>query len=453
MRRPRELYERAVELTHGYYVDPVALADAALARDPGFAAAHCLKAALAVMSAERGPLPMLEASVAAVEALGTRANERERAHVAAARAWLDGDFERSARLYGDIALDYPLDLLALQTAHLGDFYLGESALLRDRVTHVLRAWSPAVPGYGYVLGMYAFGLEETANYAAAENAGRRALDLNARDPWATHAVAHVLEMQGRIAEGIEFLAGTASDWAPGNGLAFHNWWHLALYHLDLGDHARALELYDARIHPGTTAVALELIDASALLWRLHLAGVDTGQRWQALARDWAATAEGGFYAFNDVHALMAFIATGESAATNRIFKTLSHRAQQNDPNGRMSRDVGLPLARALVAFGRGDYAAALDGVLGMRTRAQRFGGSHAQRDVIHLTALESALRAGDGLRSAALAAERTAFKPTSPWNWRLAQRAADLAGDVLRGAECHAQFQRRHLAQRRNAAA
>ena len=142
--------------------------ETAIAADPTFAAGHCLRAALAVISSERGALPMLEESIAAIEALGAKANQRERMHAAAARAWLAGDFHRSVKLYGDIVVDYPRDLLALQTAHGGDFLLGQSTMLRDRVAQVLPHWSTAVPGYGYVLGMHAFGLEETALYARAE---------------------------------------------------------------------------------------------------------------------------------------------------------------------------------------------------------------------------------------------------------------------------------------------
>jgi len=195
-----EALERAMTLSAGYYFDPLATIDAALQADPRFAAGHCLRAALAVTSSERGALPMLEESVQAIDALGRAANERERMHAAAARAWSQGEFERSLRLYGDIVVRYPRDLLAIQVAHLGDFFLGHSTMLRDRIAQVLPLWNDDVPGHGYVLGMHAFGLEETGNYERAEATGRRALELNARDPWAVHAVAHVYEMQGRIAD-------------------------------------------------------------------------------------------------------------------------------------------------------------------------------------------------------------------------------------------------------------
>lgn len=423
-----EALERATWQNAGYYLDPLATIDAVLQADPQFAAGHCLRAALAVMSTERSALPMLEESVQAIEALGPRANDRERRHAAAARAWGNGDFERGLQLYGDIVVRYPRDLLAVQVAHVGDFFFGHSTMLRDRIAQVLPHWDRDVPGYGFLLGMQAFGLEETQLYERAEETGRRALELNARDPWAVHAVAHVLEMQGRIAEGIDWLEGRAVDWAADNGLAYHNWWHLALHHLDLGDHAKVLELYDTRIRPVQNPVSLEMLDASAMLWRLMLRGVDVGVRWEPLATCWAPLACDGFYAFNGVHAAMALIGAGRWDQVDAVLDSLAVAASGSGANAMMSRDVGLPIARALAAFGRGEYTATIEELLRVRPYANRFGGSHAQRDIVHLTLTEAALRVDDAALAQALAAERTSMKPTSPFNWRLTARAHATAG-------------------------
>lgn len=427
-------YERAVELGVSYFIDPLAVIDEALREEPDFVSGHCFKAGMALMSTEKGALAMLADSVGALERLAGHANAREWAHAAAARAWLEGDFARSIRLYGDILLDHPRDLLALQVAHIGDFLLGASQMLRDRVAQVLPHWSPGVPGFGYVLGMHAFGLEETGLYPRAEETGLRALEMNPRDPWAVHAVVHVREMEGRSQEGIDWLGARTQDWAPGNGFAFHIWWHIALYHLDLGQPAHALALYDQQIRPRPTRIAYENVDASALLWRLALRGAEVGDRWQALADDWEASGEEAHYAFNDVHALLAFIGAGRHAAAARIIAAMEHRLDGGGTNVMMTRDVGLPLARGLVAFSRGDYDECIERLVDIRTIAHRFGGSHAQRDIVHLTLVEAALRGGRGRLAAALAAERTALKPESPFNRLLAARAATLASETVRAS-------------------
>ncbi len=202
-----EHYEAALELTASYFVDPLATITAAIEHEPTCAIAHCLRAALGVMSSERGALPMIRESVEIIEAPATRANARERAHAVAARAWLEGDFARGVQLYGEIAVEHPRDLLAVQTAHIGDFALGQSTFLRDRIAQVLPHWNADVPGYGYVLGMHAFGLEETGLYARGRGHGparartepprpvggarRRARNGNAGPHRRWHRMAHV----------------------------------------------------------------------------------------------------------------------------------------------------------------------------------------------------------------------------------------------------------------------
>lgn len=421
--RSVEQYETALRLLNGYYGDPLAIIDAALATDPEFAMGHALRAALMVTSGDGAAEPMLRQSVEAGEALHGRANDRERRHIAAARAWLDGEFERSVRLYGDIVTDYPRDLLAIQTAHLEDFLLGQSSMLRDRVAQALPHWDAGMPGYGYLLGMHAFGLEETQLYDRAEQSGRRALELNPRDPWAVHAVAHVMEMQGRLADGIAWLDGRRDDWAGDNMLAVHNWWHLALFQLEDGRTDDVLALYDRHINRPAPAIALDLVDASALLWRLHLRGVDLNGRWQPVADDWLGRGAAGYYAFNDVHAVMASLGAHRPAAADQVRAALERAALGNGTNAMMSREVGLPLADALIAFDQGDYATAIDLLLPVRLIAHRFGGSHAQRDVIGLTLIEAALRDGRGNLAIALTAERAALKPMSASLHRLVQRA------------------------------
>jgi tetratricopeptide (TPR) repeat protein len=429
-RAAAESGDEATELFSRYSARALEAIDAALARDPSFVMGHCIKAGMIVAAQERPLEPALRAAVEAGEALAPSATDRERAHLAAARAWLEGDFDRAAARYARLAAEHPRDLLAIQVAHLCDFMLGRSSGLRDHVAQVLHAWDPAVPGYAQVLGMYAFGLEETGDMPRAEEAGRRAVELDPRDGWASHAVAHVMEMQGRLGEGGAWIEETAAAWEPDNGLSFHNWWHRALFLLDAGDAAGALELYDRRIRPGRSDVALEMIDAAALLWRMHLRGHDTGDRFAALAEDWARRLDDGYYAFNDAHALAALLGAGRAADAARLLRNLERDADAPGTNGRMVREVGLPVARGLAAFARGDFAGCAEELLAVREGAARFGGSHAQRDLLSLTALEAALRGGLGALARSLASERTRVRPTNPFGWVATARALDASGDL-----------------------
>jgi tetratricopeptide (TPR) repeat protein len=421
-------YEQATDLFLGFSARAAEAADAAVAADPGFVMGHCLKASLSAIANERSFEPQARAAVDAAERLAGDANRRERGHVAGLRAFLDGEWRKANAIYGEILIDHPRDTLALQIAHALDFYLGQSALLRDRVARVLPQWSGEVPGYGYLLGMHAFGLEEMGDYGRAEAAGREAVGRSRGDVWAIHAVSHVMEMQGRARDGIDWLAARADDWGAADNLfAIHNAWHLALFHLDLGEHDKVLALYDERIRAGNSTVALDLVDASAMLWRLYLRGVDVGSRWSELIDAWQTSIDGGWYAFNDVHAMMAFVAAGRERDADRLLAAMAKRAENGVTNAAMTREVGLPVARALRAFGRGDHATATTLLESVRLTAHRFGGSHAQRDVLHLTLAESAIRAGGANYARAVAAERLALKPASPSNRRLAERARALA--------------------------
>ena len=171
---------------------------------------------------------------------------------------------------------------------------------------------------------------------------------------------------------------------------------------------------------------LSLVDATALLWRLYLENVDVGRRFEDVADEWEARLDRdrAFYAFNDVHAMLAFAATGRTAAGDRLAANLALAAAGTGTNAAMSRDVGIPVAQGIEAFARGRHADALDLIEPVRDIAHRFGGSHAQRDLLTLTMIEAALRSGQLARARHFIAERTVHKPQSAWGWRLAQRAA-----------------------------
>jgi tetratricopeptide (TPR) repeat protein len=420
-----EIYERALRALNVYRGDAAAIIDQALAADPEFAMGHVLRAQVQLTLWERSALPGIGAAVARLEALHSRMNDRERRHAHALELWARGDWEGHRAELERLTAEVPRDLLALQVGHLADFYHGDRESLRDRVARALPAWSREEPGYGFLLGMQAFGLEECGAYAEAEEAGRMALHDEADDCWAQHAVAHVLEMQARQAEGILFMELRRKHWAQeDNGFAFHNWWHTALYHLDQGKPQRALEIYDQGVRPQPSEIRLMMLDAAALLWRMHLRGMDVGRRWEELADAYQGGDEDGFYAFNDMHAMMAFVASGRPKAAGELLRVVEACAAARNTNARMEREVGLPILRAIEAFGRGKYAQAAALLAPVRARAHIFGGSHAQRDILSRTLLEAALRAGDKPLARALAEERAAQKPGCPFTRELRARAA-----------------------------
>ncbi|TJW41552.1 MAG: tetratricopeptide repeat protein [Mesorhizobium sp.] len=418
------LYGQAVRELQCFIGDPVGSVDRAIAQDPGFVMAHVLKGYLFGLATEREATAVARTCHEA--ALPLAATTREQAHVAALGHLAAGHWHEAARILKDIAIDFPLDALALQTGHQIDFFTGNARMLRDRIGRALPSWQSGMPGYHAILGMQAFGLEEMGDYARAEKLGRTAVEIEPRDGWAQHAVAHVMEMQSRQKDGILWMRANPEAWTKESFLKVHNWWHLALFHYDLGEAEEVLALYDGPIYGERSTLALNMVDASAILWRLNLGGIDVGDRWAALAANWAPKAGAGNYAFNDVHTMMAFVGAGLEAPALTLIEAQREAMRGNDDNAAFTRDVGHPLSLAIKAFGSGNYAETVRLIRPIRTIAHRFGGSHAQRDVIDLTLIEAALRSGDRALAKALAAERALARPDSPLSALFSRRAANL---------------------------
>ena len=398
-----DLIERGLHEFRCFSHDPVATADAALAASPDLVMGHVLRAWLHLLGTEPTALPVAREALAAAVALPH--NDREARHLRAIEQLCAGRWRAAGRTLEDLSIDYPLDTLALQAGQQIDFFTGDSRMLRDRIARIWPAWSRSVPGYHAVLGMYAFGLEETGDYRNAERHGRDAVELQPADGWAQHAVAHVMEMQGRREEGVRWMRGNPG-WQQHSFIGVHNWWHLALYHLELGDHAAVLELFDGPIDGHRPTLLMEMIDCSALLWRLQLRGADVGTRWQSLAERWAPAAGAGNYAFNDLHAAMAFAHAGRDDLLRAVFEAQAAAMLRDDDNAAFTREVGAPATQAIVAFADGRYARTVELLRPVRSQAHRFGGSHAQRDLLDQTLIAAAHKAGQAGLGRALTAER-----------------------------------------------
>ena len=418
-------YLRAVHELQCFIGDPVGSIDAAIAVDPGFVMAHVFKGYLYGLSTDREAMAVARQCHETANSL--TATQREKAHVAALGALAGGGWHEAGRILEDVTIDHPLDGVALQAGHQIDFFTGNARMLRDRMSRALPAWECTMPGYHAMLGMQAFGFEEMGDYAMAEKLGRRAIDLEPRDGWAQHAVAHVMEMQCRQRDGIAWMRANPENWTKESFLQIHNWWHLALFHYDLGETDQVLALYDGPIRSAGSTLALNLVDASAILWRLHLGSADVGDRWQKLANLWAPKATAGNYAFNDIHAMMAFVGAGRADLAATLLDAQRGAIEWGGDNADFTRDIGHPISHGILQFGNGNYASAVRLIRPVRAIAHRFGGSHAQRDVIDLTLVEAAIRSGDSHLASALTAERAAARPDSPLSQLFVRRAGNLA--------------------------
>lgn len=425
---PHTALEQATREYLAWAGDPLATLDKARAEDPDFALAHIFAGVLKLLGGERGNSAGVQQDLAAASALEKWLSPSEKLHLAAFSAWASDGIIPATAIWEQILVDNPRDAWALRFAHDTYFYLGQSAQIRDSIARVLPAWGKEDPLHGFILGMHAFGLEETGHYRAAELTGRRAVELNPTDTWAIHAVAHVLEMEGRTTEGIGWLSDLKSHWLQAPGLAVHQWWHLALYLIEHNRIDDVLAIYDDGIRGSRSGALLDLVDAAALLWRLQLIGVDVGGRWDELTEQWYGHIDDHVLVFNDLHIGFVAAGKGDGAVSTRLRESLDRYIVANTGTNRdISASVGSHIVQAIEAFALGDYDRAVDLLLPVRYDFWRVGGSHAQRDVFTQTLIVAALRAGRGGLARALTAERLSLKPGSRWANHFRAQALELA--------------------------
>ncbi len=409
---------------------PIEYLEKAVAEDPTFSLGSTLSAVMYLHGFKRGDDPAVVGSLARAKAALKGATARELTHYKAAEAWACGKYLDATQLWEKILIEHPRDLFAAKFAHDGYFYLGMSESIRDSIARILPTWDVAQSTYGFGLGAYAFGLEETGDMRKAESVASRAIAFNAQDGWAIHALAHVLETGCRQEEGISFLSRTRQDWSQCEWLATHNGWHVALYLLEIGEVEKVLADYDKYVAPRLPLDSfLDLIDAAALLWRVELIGGNVGDRWEVLAAQIMTHVDDHAFSFNDLHIVFAAARSRNSSHLKQVQESLDKYERDGDgDNHQVYRAVGKALIEGVISFSQGRYREAIDALLPVRHKIISIGGSHAQRDVLTQTLIFAAVRARDVNLSRYLLAERIAIRPTKRTQRQLNGVSAALAG-------------------------
>jgi len=383
-------YEHAVDRLLSWRDDVEAPLATALRAASRFTMAHVLQAYLCVCSRDQARVRSAARLLRRAGRLA--ADRREAAHLRTARFMLAGDYAGAKAELGALLAAVPRDALALHVAHLLDHWTGDVAALHGRVAAVLPEWSGGDRGYHAVLAMHAFGLVEGGQPHHGEEVARAALALEPSDARAHHAMAHAFEASDRAEIGLRWMHAHAFGWERATPVATHCWWHIALFHLSLGDVNGALNLYDQRVRAERSNGMADLIDAASLLWRIDLHGGDTGPRWSELAQAWAPHILDRHSSFSDIHAMLAFVGAHDWGLAEQLESALKAARTTRTRYGETTRQLGLRACRGLLAYGRENLALSI-GLLGsLPARLHRLGGSQAQRDVLHLTLMRAVQR-------------------------------------------------------------
>jgi hypothetical protein len=246
--------------------------------------------------------------------------------------------------------------------------------------------------------------------------------MRRKEPWAQHALAHVLLTRGRIDEGARFLESAADTWTDLNSfMVTHIWWHLALFYISQGRDQKVLELYDRHCWGVAKDYSQDQIGAVSLLARCELAGIDVGSRWQELADYLAARAHDTVLPFLTLQYLYGLARAGRPEAETLLASVRDAAESAPAFTREVWREVALPGCEGLVAHARGNFTLAWHRLAASVPRMAEAGGSHAQRDLFEQILLDAAIKSG---RSTAaqqiLELRRTADPDGVPLNTALA---------------------------------
>lgn len=421
--------DRLFAAMHSYFTfraDAMDRVDSLLRDDPEVPAGWVLRGYLLLYSRLGSDMPAAAEAHARAEALSRTATRAERLHVSALKAWLDADALGAQRMWDAILTDTPRDLLALRVQHFTAMMLGRPDYMRSLAGRSLADWDDTIPGAGFVFGMACMGLEEAGEYARAEALGRRGAELEPDDLWSVHSVAHVMEAEGRLIEGLDWMERPASFWEGRGPMRHHLLWHEALFIYEEGHYDSALDYYDRRLAPQGVPGYLEMSDCASFLLRLEAAGVDCGGRWDDLAKAALYMVDDRILTFNDVHTLFVLAMAEDGAGLRRLSASLAGYAKAKGSfDAEAAGRIAVPLAEALAARMAGDPARATDRLLTARFAFPYMGGSKAQRDVLDIYLIDCAIASGDTALSRRLLHEYLDLRPGSvPMQARLSDLEA-----------------------------
>ncbi len=301
-------------------------------------------------------------------------------------------------------LDDPTDIIALKLCQSELFWLGEMKWSASISASVAPHWNSKSDYYSDYLAIRAFDLEETGSHELAEKLGRESVAINPADVWGAHAVTHVMYMQGRGKDGAQWLdkLHAGGHWNGLGQMVLHLWWHRALFHLINAEPDAALAVYDDYLRnfeidmvAALPDLYLDLQNATSLLLRLELLGIDVGSRWTALADLCSERTKDQSNAFSCAHYAAVLAADGRFGKAQELIDNM--RAVTQTPNAVVGGYVNaaLPAAVASIAHRKNDYRQVIDLLMPARYQLVQMGGSHAQREVFLLLLADALLREGE----------------------------------------------------------
>jgi len=344
---------------------------------------------------------------------------RERLNAELLKAWMADDVPEAIRICDRLSDEFPRDLIAVKIQQYFEFNRGNSPQMLRVAMKVLER-NVDVP---YMHGMAAFAYEQCHLLDEAEAAAGTALAMRRKEPWAQHAMAHVMLTRGRIDEGSRFLENLRDTWTGLNSfMTTHIWWHLALFYLSQGRHAAVLDIYDNHCWAVAKDYSQDQIGAVSLLARMELAGIDVGERWQEVGDYLLARAHDTVQPFLTMQYLYGLARAGRPEADTLLAAVRQTARLAPAHRQETWRDVALPMCEGLHAYAARDFDAAWRHLNAALPRVAEAGGSHAQRDLFDQLFVDATVQSGRSTMAQQLLEQRRTHDPDGvPVNSMLAQ--------------------------------
>lgn len=382
--------------------DVVPHVGASLQADPDFAFAHVVSGLIMHGARNIHFRSKIEGALAKAQQAANGLTEREQHYLQALEASAAGRITEAVSLYETILVKNPVDLFAQRLAQMELFWIGEMDWSEQISRRAAAHWDESVPGYGVHLSCRSFDLEETHNFSEAETLGRKAVEIDPTDVWGTHAVAHVMIMQGRHEEGIAWIDALKDNWADSNQMQLHLWWHRCLFHVERGEFDEVLSIHDAWVRNRELPLLVSMPDlyidmqnGASMLLRLELRGVDVGNRWAELEELTLNRLDDHTNPFTSPHFAIILAATGRFDEAEHLLASMSAFAGADRGTfGPRYTAAAIPAAQAALAHRRGEHGKVIDLLLPTRHQLWQMGGSHAQRDLFFLILADSIVKEG-----------------------------------------------------------
>ncbi len=349
------------------------------AEAPDCLVAQCQAAIYHLLSDSRSGMQGARAHLERASAQLPTATRREATLVAALTAIAAQQPALASQHFLALARIAPTDRLSAYVGHLHFLNHGHFGAMMEhaRLFHAADRSDP------FGLGMLSFALGQQGRFEPAEETGLDACARDPRIPWAHHALAHAYGSMDRTEDGIGVLGRYAPTWdVCGSSMYTHNWWHLMVLLLAHGERTGLLALYDRHLAGEAARSLSSFVNATSMLIRLVLHGIDVEDRWRTVADEAERRVGDHVLPFLDVHYAFALAFDGRRCALASLRAGAKRAAAADSETAPAWRLAAVPLIDAIVLYARGRCL----GAVRRRLEASRahwplLGGSSAQRAV------------------------------------------------------------------------